>query len=37
LEDLEKKGMMKVEEKSGLLGSKIELYPTKKGIKEYYS
>ena len=36
LEDLEKKGMMKVEEKSGLLGSKIELYPTKKGIKEYY-
>jgi len=37
LDDLEKKGMMKVEEKSGLLGSKIELYPTKKGIKEYYS
>jgi len=37
LEDLEKRGMMKVEEKSGLLGSKIELYPTNKGIKEYYS
>jgi len=37
LEDLEKRCMMKVEEKSGLLGSKIELYPTKKGIKEYYS
>jgi len=37
LEDLEKKGMMKVEEKSGLFGSKIGLYPTKKGIKEYYS
>ena len=37
LEDLEKRGMMKVEEKSGLFGSKIELYPTKKGIKEYYS
>jgi len=37
LEDLEKRGMMKVEEKSGLLGSKIELYPTKKGIKEYYT
>jgi len=37
LDDLEKRGMMKVEEKSGLLGSKIELYPTKKGIKEYYS
>jgi len=29
--------MIKVEEKSGLFGSKIELYPTKKGIKEYYS
>ena len=37
LEDLEKKDMIKVEEKSGLFGSKIELYPTKKGIKEYYS
>ena len=37
LEDLEKRGMIKVEEKSGLFGSKIELYPTKKGIKEYYS
>jgi len=37
LDDLEKRGMMKVEEKSGLFGSKIELYPTNKGIKEYYS
>jgi len=37
LEDLEKRGMIKVEEKSGLFGSKIELYPTNKGIKEYYS
>ena len=37
LDDLEKRGMMKVEEKSGLFGSKIELYPTKKVIKEYYS
>ena len=37
LEDLEKKDMIKVEEKSGLFGSKIELYPTNKGIKEYYS
>ena len=37
LEDLEKRGLMKVEEKSGLFGSKIELYPTNKGIKEYYS
>ena len=37
LDDLEKKGMMKVEEKSGLFGSKIELYVTNRGIKEYYS
>ena len=37
LEDLEKRGMMKVEEKSGLFGSKIELYVTNRGIKEYYS
>jgi len=37
LEDLEKKDMIKVEEKSGLFGSKIQLYPTNKGIKEYYS
>ena len=31
LEDLEKRGLMKVEEKSGLFGSKIELYLTDKG------
>ena len=37
LDDFEKRGMMKVEEKSGLFGSKIELSPTNKGIKEYYS
>jgi len=37
LEDLEKRGMIKVEEKSGLFGSKIGLYPTNNGIKEYYS
>ena len=37
LVDLEKKGMMKVKEKSGLFGSKIELHVTNRGIKEYYS
>jgi len=37
LDDLEKRGMMKVEEKSGLFGPKVELYLTDKGIKEYYS
>ncbi len=37
LDDLEKRGMMKVKEKSGLFGSKIELHVTNRGIKEYYS
>jgi predicted transcriptional regulator len=37
LEDLEKRGLMKVEEKSGLFGPKVELYLTDKGIKEYNS
>jgi len=37
LKDLEKRGLMKVEEKSGLFGPKVELYATDKGIKEYYS
>ena len=37
LDDLEKRGMMKVEEKSGLFGPKVELYLTDKGFKEYYS
>jgi len=37
LDDLEKKGLMKVEEKSGPFGSKVELYATDKGFKEYYS
>ncbi len=37
LEDLEKKGLLKVQQKQGLFGPKIELYPTDKGFKEYYS
>ena len=37
LEDLEKRGLMEVEEKSGLFGPKVELYLTDKGFKEYYS
>jgi len=37
LDDLEKRGMMKVEEKSGLFGPKVELYLTDKGFKKYYS
>ena len=31
LGDLEKRGLMKVEEKSGLFGPKVELYLTDKG------
>jgi len=37
LEDLEKKGLMIVKQKSGLFGPKVELHATDKGIKEYYS
>ena len=37
LEDLEKKGLMKVEQKKGLLGIKVELLPTEKGYREYDS
>ena len=37
LKDLEKTRLMKVEEKSGLFGLKIELYLTDRGFKKYYS
>ena len=37
LEDLEKRGMMKVEEKSGLFGPKVELYLTDKGSTKIHS
>jgi len=37
LEDLENNGMLKVEQKQGFFGPKIELHPTDKGFKEYYS
>jgi len=37
LKDLEKRCLMKVEEKSGLFGRKVELYLTDKGFKKYYS
>ena len=37
LEDLENNGFIEVRQKQGMLGLKIELYPTEKGIKEYYS
>ena len=37
LEDLESKGLMRVEQKQGLLGPKVEMYPTEEGVKKYYS
>ena len=37
LKDLEDQGLMKVVKKSGLVGIKVELYPTDKGFKKYYS
>ncbi len=36
-DDLVKRGLMRVEEKSGPFGPKVELYVTDKGFKEYNS
>lgn len=37
LEDLEKQGLMRVEPKRGLFGTKVEIYATEKGFKKYLS
>ncbi len=37
LDELEKKGLMEVVQKQGLLGPKVELQVTEKGFKEFYS
>lgn len=37
LDDLEERGLMRVEKKSGFFGTKIVLYVTDKGFKVYYS
>ena len=37
LDSLEKQGLMKVQNKQGLLGPKIELVPTEKGFKKFYT
>jgi len=37
LGDLEKRGLMRVEQKKGLLGNTVELLPTAKGYREYDS
>jgi hypothetical protein len=37
LEDLENQRLIRVEQKQGLFGLKVELYPTGEGVKKYYS
>ena len=37
LEDLEKRELMRVQQKKGILGIKIEILPTEKGYREYDS
>jgi len=37
LENLEKRGLIRVEQKKGLFGVKVELYSTEKGFREYYT
>ncbi len=37
LQSLENQGLMKIQHKQGLLGPKIELTPTDKGFKKFYS
>ncbi len=37
LKDLENQGLMKVIKKTGITGNKVELYPTEKGFKRYYT
>ena len=37
LEDLESRGLLKIQKKQGMLGIKVELIPTEKGYREYDS
>ena len=37
LKDLEDQDLMKVVKRGGLTGTKVELYPTDKGFKRYYT
>lgn len=37
LKSLENQGLMKIQHKKGMLGPKIELTPTDKGFKKFYS
>lgn len=37
LKDLERRELLRVTHKNGFFGPKVELYPTNKGFKEFYS
>ncbi|MFB5646827.1 MAG: winged helix-turn-helix transcriptional regulator, partial [Candidatus Nitrosomaritimum yanchengensis] len=37
LQSLENQGLMKIQNKQGIFGPKIELIPTEKGFKKFYS
>lgn len=37
LQDLERRGLMEVKHKQGVMGPKVELYPTEKGLREFSS
>jgi len=37
LQNLENDGLMKVQNKQGVFGTKIELIPTEKGVRKFYS
>ncbi len=37
LQDLERRGLMEVRQKQGIMGLKVELYPTEKGLREFSS
>ncbi len=37
LEKLEKDGLLKVVQRQRMLGSRVELHPTDKGFRKYYS
>ena len=37
LQNLESRGMIRVEQRQGLTGPKVEIYPTSKGLREFHN
>jgi len=37
LQDLESRGMIRVERRQGLLGPRVEIHPTSKGLREFHN